>query len=213
MLWLTGGALAIALAMIVGLVLLILVKGTATFWPRRSSSCASSAAVQYLGEVTDVETYRPDQDVYEGLPPKAVEKVKQFVADSGGVVQRRLLRTENFELTGTHFHWISDFLVVEETRPEWAVLLERQAGGRFYGFPKAFRVDGKLVAKTPADVWMRFNQFHDECRATRRQQQRLESHDVGRINAAIEKRPLAMRAAELDHGEASPRTPRRQAAV
>jgi phosphate transport system permease protein len=204
MLWLTGGALAVALAMIVALVLLILLKGTSTFWPSPIVELHTFGGTKYLGEITDVESYRPNKDVYDGLSAKAADKVRQFIEESGGVVRRRLIRTENYELTGSHFHWVNDFLILEETQPAWALLLERQEGGRFYGFPKQFRVDGKLVAKTPADVWMRFNQFHAENRARWRQQQRLESHEIGQINSTLERARLDVRAAELDYGEASP---------
>jgi phosphate transport system permease protein len=202
MLWLTGGALAVALTMIVGLVLLILIKGTATFWPSPIVQLRMYGGATYLGEITDAETFRPAEDVYDGLSPKAAAKVREFINQSGGLARRRLIRTENYELTGSHFHWVNDFLVLEETRPEWALLLERQQGGLFYGFPKQFRVDGKLVAKTPADVWMRFNQFHAERRARLAQRQRLEA-DIARINEAVEEARLETRAAELDYGEAS----------
>jgi phosphate transport system permease protein len=204
MLWLTGGALAVALVMIVGLVLLIVFKGTSTFWPAPVVQLRTYGGKLYLGEVSGVESYRPDKDAYEGLSPKAVEKVKQFVEQSGGLVQRRLVRTENFELTGTHFHWVNDFLVLEETQPEWALVLERQQGGRFYGFPKAFRVDGDLMAKTPEDVWMRFTQFHAENRQRAGEERRLRTHEIGRIDAALHRARLRVRAAELDYGEKSP---------
>ncbi len=53
---------------------------------------------------------------------------------------RQLVRTGNFELTNTHFHWVSDFEVSEQGRslPEWAVLAERVEWGRFYGEPFEF---------------------------------------------------------------------------
>ena len=69
--------------------------------------------------------------------------------------RRRSFRTGNFELTGTHFTWIDDALIPEESQPEWAVVVERfgdfdRAGvGRFYGTPTAFLLDGEPVAERP----------------------------------------------------------------
>jgi ABC-type phosphate transport system permease subunit len=54
--------------------------------------------------------------------------------------RRRSLRTGNFELTGEHFTWFSDYQIVDggEKRPEGAVVLERVTWGRFYGYPREF---------------------------------------------------------------------------
>lgn len=197
MLWLTGGALAIALTMIVSLVLLILVKGASTFWPAPVVQLRTYGGQRYLGEITEAESFRPEQSTYSELSPQAAEKVRQYLAEADGLAQRRMVRTENFELTGSHFHWVNDFLVLEETQPQWALVLERQIGGRFYGFPKQFRIDGKLVAKTPADVWMRFNQFHAESRAAWHRREELLA--PGQEKTADVQAEIGRLGEELDH--------------
>ena len=97
MLWLTGGALAVALVMIAGLVALVIVNGTTTFWPSRVMQVRTLEGQTYLGEVTDVNRYRPGDEVYAALPKRAAAAVRQAVDASGGLATRRLLRTEIFD--------------------------------------------------------------------------------------------------------------------
>lgn len=56
--------------------------------------------------------------------------------------RRRLLRTGNYDVTGTHFHWVSDYQIQPkgESTPEWAVVVERFKDGHFIGFPQALIV-------------------------------------------------------------------------
>ncbi|MFO0914694.1 MAG: phosphate ABC transporter permease PstA [Pirellulales bacterium] len=119
---------------------------------------------------------------------------------------RRLLRTENFELTGTHHQWVSDFEVVagSESLPQWAMLFERQANGRFYGFAKSLTVDGKSVAEDPAAVWNKFRELHPGVRRRWAQARRLESRQLGRLNYRLDQARLAVVQAGLDHGDDSP---------
>ena len=121
-------------------------------------------------------------------------------------MHRRLVRTGNFELTGEHFNWVSDFEVApgDETCPDWAVLLERLAWGRFYGTPKQLVVDGDVVADEPAAVWAGFEKYHPDVRARWRERRRLETADTGDVNRQLEAARLALRKVELDFGKDSP---------
>src|ERR1700677_3873041 len=53
MLWLAGGALAVALTMIVGLLVLVLYQGLLTFWPQPVVQVATDDGTIYLGEIAD----------------------------------------------------------------------------------------------------------------------------------------------------------------
>ncbi len=135
----------------------------------------------------------------------AAEMLSAFSARVTVPMQRRLLRTGNYELTNEHFTWVSDFEVAPngETYPEWAVLFERLAWGRFYGIPKALISDEKPVETEPAAVWKRFQELHVETRNRWQQRRELELHEIGNINRAIEDLRLGLRETELDHGTKS----------
>ena len=63
MIWLTGGALAVALAMILGLLALVLVRGLSTFWPQPLVQLTTVDGKPLLGEITQIETYRPSDQL------------------------------------------------------------------------------------------------------------------------------------------------------
>ena len=185
MIWLTGGGLAIALCMIVGLLALILCNGIATLWPAPVPQFQTSDGTVYMGEVTRTESFRTND-----------EKVR--------VLQRKLVRTGNFEISGEHFTWINDHDIKAETRPEWALVVERTAWGRFYGFPESFTLGGETVASTTEAAWKKFNEYHNAVSERRAKIRALETKEVGRVNRRLEKARLALRAVELRDGLENP---------
>jgi phosphate transport system permease protein len=185
--WLTGGALTLSVLMILGLLALVLVQGARTFWPSPLVQVTTEDGRVLLGEVT-----RRQADV--DASGQSVE---------GSTSLRRLLRTENFDLTGVHFTWVSDTEVVEETRPEWALLVERLLESRFYGTPKGYVLDGERLEAPPEQAWAFFLEHHGEVRGRWERARELEQ-DMGEVNRRMEADRLAVRKAELRHGEDSP---------
>jgi phosphate transport system permease protein len=118
-------------------------------------------------------------------------------------MQRRLLRTGNYELTNEHFTWISEFEVAAEEQPDWALVFERMSWGRFYGIPKALQIDRQTTASEPAQIWEQFQRYHPEVRARWRERRRLEIDEIGDVNRQLEEERLAMRQVELQHGRES----------
>ncbi|MDD4736175.1 MAG: phosphate ABC transporter permease PstA [Kiritimatiellae bacterium] len=186
MLWLTGGGLAVALAMIAGLLLLVLVKGVTTLWPMPLEQFAQRDGTTLMGEVTREEQYAPEDN--------STEKT----------ARRRLLRTGNFDLTGEHFQWVADSEIQEASRPEWGAVVERTSWGRFYGVPSAFLLSGKVVSEKPEEIWALYNQHHGHVRARAAERRDLETHEVGRINRKLENSRLALRKVERRYGDSSP---------
>jgi phosphate transport system permease protein len=201
MVWLNGGALAVCLCMILGLLLLILWNGLGTFWPVPAVLIQTVDGRHYLGEVIRTESYLPEPGALAGLPADLRAKAQEYLDQNKGRSTRRLIRTDNFDLTQTHHHWVSDFEIAEESLPEWALIIERATNdGRFNGMPKAFLVDGQEIATDPAEVWAEYNQFHPEVRDRFRQRERLKKEDDGTVSRKEEEARLAVRSAELDHG-------------
>jgi phosphate transport system permease protein len=199
--WLTGGALVVCLCMIIGLMLLILRQGLGTFWPVPAVEVHTIQGNRYLGEVIREEEYRPEPGVLSGLPAGVKAKAEAALEEKKGWSTRRLIRTDNFDITQTHHHWVSDFQIAEESQPEWALIIERATNdGRFNGMPKAFLVDGKEVATDPAQIWDQYNQFHDEVHDRAHQKQKLNKDDLGAVRRKQNKAELALVAAKLDHG-------------
>lgn len=147
-LWLLGGALAICTAMVVGLLALVLWKGLETFWPRELLRVETVDGRVYMGEVTRTDTYRPDPTLFEALEGDIATRAVVELEENEGFARRRLFRTGNYRLTQTHFHWVDAYEIAEESRPEWAMVVERQEWGRFYGEPVAFAKIDRIEAES-----------------------------------------------------------------
>jgi phosphate transport system permease protein len=202
MVWSMGGALAVCLVMIFGLLGYVAYKGFGTFWPDPIVKIRTVGGDVLMGEFTRNDTYRPTEAELRGLPEEVAAATTARVQANGGWTRRRLLRTGNFELTNEHFKWVSDFQITEsgETRPQWAIVFERLAWGRFYGEPKAFVIDGATVATAPAEVWSLFERYHSEVRKRWEKRRSLEKNDTGALNHELEAERLRLKKIELRHG-------------
>ncbi len=120
-------------------------------------------------------------------------------------VKRRLVRIGNYELTNEHYRWVNDFQVEKggHRYPEWALLLERRAWGRFYGTPVRFEIDGAAVATKPDTIWQKYEQFHPQVQQRWRARRKIEKEEIGKINHQLERSRLTLRRVELQHGKES----------
>lgn len=203
MLWLTGGALAVCSVMIVGFLALVLVKGTATFWPQPLVEVTLGDNRVLIGEVTRTERFVPTPETITAWSEPARARYAQESAAQGGRSIRRLVRTGNFELTGTHFEWVDDVSIVRESRPDWAAVLERRAWGRFYGIPKEFRIDGAAVATTPSAAWNEFRRHHQAVAQRFERRYNLQKHDFGELHGSAERARLETKKVEARYGAGS----------
>lgn len=220
MVWLAGGMLALCSVMIIALILLVVVRGMATFWPGPVTSFYTVNGQVVTGEVTRSGSYEPRAELIEALPENARRQARQLLAESEGIAERVLVRTGNYELDNTHFAWVSDYTIERVEKPEWFVVMERMTWGRFYGVPTAFYIDGEQVAETPPAVWQAFERHHGDIRERWQQRRILESQAIGKVNHQQESARLQVRRAELvaqqariDHGVRSEQFRQAQAAL
>jgi phosphate transport system permease protein len=204
MLWITGGSLAISIVMIVGLLGLVIYQGASTFWPGPVAKVELRNGAAYMGEFTRSGWYTPRPEEIEAFGEQAVIAAEESFARHDGQAFRRLLRTGNFDVSGTHFHWVSNYQIVKEYEPEWAMLLERRAWGRFYGLPAAFLIDGESVADTPDAIWAKVREYHGEVRTRFKERTHIEKHNIGRLNREQERARLRLKTIELKDGADSP---------
>jgi phosphate transport system permease protein len=177
--WLTGGCLALAMAMIIGLLGYIVSEGVATFWPRPLELLELADGRRVLGEQT----------------------ARDQAPDGGG---RRLMRTANFELTGKHFEWFDDAQVKTATTPASATVVERLEGGRFHGFPTRLLHGEEVLAEGADAAWKGFETRHPEVRRRWREAWRIDKQDRGELQRRLRAARLAVVRAELNAGPESP---------
>lgn len=177
--WLTGGSLALAIIMITGLLGFIAYRGAITFWPAPLELVTLHDGRQALGEVT--------------------EREQTTTAD------RRLIRTANFELSGTHYEWFNSDAISTAAFPEWATAIERLEGGRFHGFPTRLLHGEKVVAEGPEASWAAFRDEHPAVRRRSRQAMAIDKHDRGELQRQLRAARLTVVGADLAAGRESDR--------
>lgn len=178
--WLTGGSLAVAIAMIAGLLAFIAVRGASTFWPAPLVELELADGRRALGEVSG----------------------RELVGPAGGKAGfgRTLVHTAAFEITGSHFEWFDDPQVVRTDRPRWATAVERLEGGRFHGIPVRLVRGDETVAAGPEETWREFSRLHPAVRSRVREAQRIDRHDRGVLQRQLRAARLAVVRAELQAG-------------
>jgi len=177
---LCGGALALDLLLVIGLLSLIGWQGGRYFWQKDLLEFGLADGRVLLGEVHD----------HEDIPASA----------GGGT--RFQIRTGNRDLTGGDFQWVDDASVVRRAAPEDAVVLERLEWGNFYGRVVELRTDEKVLAADPESAWRALAPLLASKERDRRRIRRLERGEIGDVNTGIERLRLAER--RVDRAQASP---------
>ena len=174
--WLMGGAQVMCLAMILGLVALVVVQGSRTFWPDRIDRVELANGSAFLG----IETAR---ETLAGI--------------EGEVRSRTLYRVGNRDVSGTPFRWVGDGDVTKVTRPADAVLVERMDWGVFIGMPESITKESETLA-SGATLLEKSPGLLREAQGRREAIKRLEKEELSRVNRGIERERLRVRRAELD---------------
>jgi phosphate transport system permease protein len=170
--WLTGGALAFALLMVLGLIGIIVGNAVGYFWP---------AAI--------VRVTLTDGTVHTG---QLVERERLF----GSPDSRIKLRVANRDLYGADFLWVNEKDVARRESPADVVVIERTEWGLLIGAVKEMRDGGAVVAQGPAAAEALRRRL-PESATLREQIRRVERSDIGAINRAQEQARLTLRGLEL----------------
>jgi len=189
---LCGGALALNLVLILGLLSVISWQGARFFWQKDLPEFTLTDGSKILGEI------------------HAQQTIPAATAGAGG--ERFQIRLGNRDLTGGDFRWIDASAIAKRGLPADAVLLERLEWGNFYGRMVELRRGAELLAQGSEAVWKAFPALHETKVALRDEIRRLEKGEIGDVNLEIEKLRLATRRLELDAPPADVRA-RRQAEI
>jgi len=169
MLWLSAGALATSLLLVVGLVVLVAWNGLGYFWQAPLAELELTDGTRVLGEIAERK-------------PTELR-----------------IRYGNRDLGGSDFRWIALHDVRAETQPRDALVLERTEWGRFYGFPVAVRRGDTPIADGPDAVFAQLQQLLAAKRAERASQLEGLESDIRAENRGIARRDREQRdASELE---------------
>lgn len=191
--WLTGGAVAVCVVMVVGLLGLIAIRGFSHFWPADVAQVEivdlrSGQSQIILGEIVRSET----------IPAAVVREAGNYVPEGVELATRHLFKQGNRDVYGRDFVWHLNLGMQSFEYPPEVYAIERREWGNFYGFPRALLSDGEIIAQR-SDTG--FNDLVQQ--AVRRsrdlhgQLRRLEQGTMGTINSQMEQLRLDARMLDL----------------
>ncbi len=184
--WLTGGAIAICLVMVIGLLLVIAGRGLAHFWPadivETTITYQDGTTERVLGQLRSTET----------VNARVVRGSGIEVPEDQDIVTRHMFQLGNRDVTGRDFLWYIEDFMDEWRYPEDALMLERTEWGNMYGYLVDVRDNGEIVATGEA-AWEELFDRVETVGDLRRQINRIERYDIGAINTALERLRLEER--------------------
>ena len=193
--WLTGGAVAVSLVMVFGLIFHIAWHGLQHFWPSDVVAFEyqepGEAPQQVLGEIDAAET----------LTVEAARERGFEVADDDPLVTRYRVKRGNRDVDSRDFVWYAEPSMGEWTYPDDAVVIERREWGDFIGYLREVRLDGdpvEQVTDAGDDTWEAFWELFQENRSRLDEIEQIERVEMGAVNAELEELRLTQRRLEAD---------------
>jgi len=178
--WLSGGAVAISMVMVVGLVGMITVNGLSHFWPKPVVEFeyqleGQESAERVMGEVSRSET----------MTAAAMRDAGFVVPEGQDVVVRHLIKQGNRDVTGQDFVWYLEDFMTDQRYPEDVLVIERLQWGDFFGYLRDFRIDGEVVAEGQ-EARQRFRETLEETSELVREINVIERVNIGDVNFRME---------------------------
>ncbi|RZI67977.1 MAG: phosphate ABC transporter, permease protein PstA, partial [Pseudomonas sp.] len=190
--WLSAGAVSIAVIMTIGLLAVIAVRGLGHFWPADVISAQYDVPGQeshvLVGELVQSEQVPRARLKAAGLP----------VPDRGPeFMTRDLFKVGNRDISPSDFNWVIGEWLKDPRKPAELMTLERREWGNFYGYLVNVKEDGKVVAQGEA-AWPQLQARIERVQGISDQLDDLEKGEIGAINHGIERLRLRARKLELN---------------
>jgi phosphate transport system permease protein len=181
MVWLMGGATAVCVLMIVGLLAFITFNGFSTFWPAPLVQAKLNSGETILGEPTRHE---------------------MFKTETGASVGRTLYKTGNYDTTGRDFTWVRDDEVVEKSLPQWGMVIERIAWQNAYGILEGLIHEAQTISDS-AKAWEKFQELRGPIQEKLDEIRVIEKHEIGDVARKQDDIRIELRGLERELGKES----------
>ncbi|HEX2140046.1 MAG TPA: phosphate ABC transporter permease PstA [Woeseiaceae bacterium] len=207
--WLNAGAVTLSMLAVIGLLLLIGVRGLAHFWPPDVWSIryaqADGTATTVIASIRDTEAVAAARLRDAGV---ALDSGVEFV-------DRHLVKVGNRDRLGSDFRFLLETRILERGKPPAVAVIERTEWGDQVGFLRTVAENGAPVA-TGAEAWDEFQRRISRVEDLRERIRELERGTVGSINYELEQLRLESRRLQLEDAltvENSGELERRRAAL
>lgn len=180
--WLTGGALAFSLLIVVFLMYLITSKALSYFWPTDVAQIEMADGNVTLGEIVDREE----------IPAPGEKDVK--------LVHRIKVKRGNRDVYGQDFIWLDEERIQGITYPQDIVVLERREWGNFYGEWQGVTEGSEIVASQ----WDQLQRRIDHAEEVHNRVREIALEEIGALNRKIEDVTIELRGLEREGVTAGP---------
>lgn len=188
--WLTAGSVAISLVMVFGVLWLTAFRGLGHFWPSDLYETAyrdKGQTIRVIGEIAEEEA----------VSAKRLSDAGFALPSDITIATRYLFKLGNRDALGFDFRWFPEPLLGDLTRPAALLAVERREWGNFYGYLKAVKEKGQVVAEGEA-AWNELDRRVARTLDLFAEIHRIEKGEVGNVNYGIERLRLKQRQLELD---------------
>ena len=163
--WLSAGALALILVLLLGLFAVIFGNGLAAFWPSQVVEFRLRNGQLIAGEIA------------------AREEIPVMDGSRGAAAKHRLqIKRGNRDVSGADFIWIDEADIVEQHTPPDISVIERRQWGTFYGYVKELKDRGRVLAEGSDAVWSELTKRLPSTTRLISQIEEIEKHEVAEIN-------------------------------
>ena len=195
LIWLNGAAVSVSVIAVVGLLLLLAVRGLSHFWP----ADVLAVSVSYQGQTRELLGEVVEQ---VEVPGAQLREAGFELQGPGPFYQRTLMKQGNRDFLGTDFTWLIDEQFGPRRYPLDVMVVERLEWGNFYGYLRAvsrFGEDPVTVAEHGEAATLEALQaLIVDTVAVREEIQEIEQGEIGAINYELERLRLRERELELE---------------
>lgn len=194
--WLNAAAVSASLIIVLGLLLLIAVKGLSHFWPKSvmqanyvsaQTTTSTPASIRIIGELHEEEE----------VTTEALKGMGVDIDVDSATVTRLLVKTGNRDVSGADFKWMLEPYLKDKQYPENILVLERREWGNFYGYLKTVKSNNNTVAIEDT-AWQELQTRLQRAEIIYKQIREIEKDKIGRINYDMEQLRLGKRRLEID---------------
>ncbi|MBE0548047.1 MAG: phosphate ABC transporter permease PstA [Rubrivivax sp.] len=187
--WLTAGAVALAVLAVAGVMALTALRGLGHFWPKAVVETTfkerDGSTSGLIGEIREREE----------VAARRLREAGFTIPGDGNFAERVLVKMGNRDVTGVDFRWFPVPLLGELNYPKDMLTIERREWGNFYGHLVAVKEAGQAVASGEA-AWPELLKRFERASKLFNQIYRIEKSDIGKVNYGLEK--LRLEARKLD---------------
>lgn len=186
--WFSAASVSISMVLVIGLLLMISVRGLAHFWPHAvydyQVQTENGQVERLIGELHDTKLKE-----FENPSTGEIEKIPQF-----------LMKVGNRDIYGIDFRWINtaDIIGQQEKLAHDVTVIERYEYGNVYGHLKAIMQEGVTVAENNQVLSM-MKQLVEASQNLYQRINTIEKVTLGKINYKLEQLRLEQKKLEAEN--------------